>query len=71
MHQTHAALVVIVLNSAANIAVVLMQTLKFVDKGQVEAAQSLGLNKKTNLLLCYFPTSIKKISYFSSSTICY
>ncbi|WP_341833589.1 hypothetical protein M33023_06490 [Candidatus Phytoplasma asteris] len=37
-----------------------MQTLKFLDKRQVEAAQSLLLNKKTIFLLCYFPSSIKK-----------
>ncbi|WP_024563299.1 hypothetical protein [Candidatus Phytoplasma tritici] len=41
MHQTHTELIVIVLNSASNIAVILMQTIKFVDKVQVEASQSL------------------------------
>ncbi|MCX2955871.1 MAG: amino acid ABC transporter permease, partial [Candidatus Phytoplasma australiense] len=39
----------------ANINVILMQNIKFLDKGQIEAALSLGMSQRQVFSLLFFP----------------
>nr|WP_236620276.1 ABC transporter permease subunit ['Chrysanthemum coronarium' phytoplasma] len=51
----NAGLLVLILNSLANINVILMQNIKFLDKGQIEAALSLGMSQRQVFSLLFFP----------------
>ncbi|AOF54756.1 ABC-type amino acid ABC transporter, permease protein [Maize bushy stunt phytoplasma] len=58
--RLYAGLFVLVLNSLANITVILMQNIKFLDKGQIEAAHSLGMNQKQVFFSIIFPQALKR-----------
>ncbi|WP_227807009.1 hypothetical protein [Mulberry dwarf phytoplasma] len=51
----NAGLLVLSLNSLANINVILMQNIKFLDKGQIEAALSLVMSQRQVFSLLFFP----------------
>lgn len=54
-----AGLVVVTLNTTAYIAEVIRSGINGVDKGQMEAARSLGFSKKEAMFLIVFPQAIK------------
>ncbi|GLH60356.1 transporter substrate-binding domain-containing protein [Paulownia witches'-broom phytoplasma] len=56
----HAGIFVLILNSLASITMILMQNIKFLDKGQIEAAHSLGMNQKQVFLSIVFPQTLKR-----------
>ncbi|WP_240992307.1 transporter substrate-binding domain-containing protein [Candidatus Phytoplasma tritici] len=56
----YAGLFVLVINSLANITVILMQNIKFLDKGQIEAAHSLGMKQKQVFFSIIFPQTLKR-----------
>ncbi|ABC65431.1 conserved hypothetical protein [Aster yellows witches'-broom phytoplasma AYWB] len=58
--RLYAGLFVLVINSLANITVILMQNIKFLDKGQIEAAHSLGMKKKQVFFSIVFPQTLKR-----------
>ena len=49
----------LVLNSAAYVSEIIRSGIEAVDKGQTEAARSLGLNSTTTMLQIVFPQAIK------------
>ena len=51
----------LVLNSAAYVSEIIRSGIEAVDKGQTEAARSLGLNSTTTMLQIVFPQAIKNI----------
>ena len=51
----------LVLNSAAYVSEIIRSGIEAVDKGQTEAARSLGLNSATTMLQIVFPQAIKNI----------
>ena len=51
----------LVLNSAAYVSEIIRSGIEAVDKGQTEAARSLGLTKTTTMLNIVFPQAIKNI----------
>ena len=56
-----AAIVAIALNSAAYVAEIIRAGIEGVDKGQAEAARSLGMSKAMTMRLIIFPQAIKNI----------
>lgn len=56
-----AAIVAIALNSAAYVAEIIRAGIEGVDKGQTEAARSLGMSKAMTMRLIVFPQAIKNI----------
>lgn len=56
-----AAIVAIALNSAAYVAEIIRAGIEGVDKGQTEAARSLGMSKAMTMRLIIFPQAIKNI----------
>ncbi|BAD04724.1 ABC-type amino acid transport system, permease [Onion yellows phytoplasma OY-M] len=60
INQIHAALFVITLNAGASLTMILMQNIKFVDKGQIEAAFSLGMTQRQTFYNIIFPQALKK-----------
>ncbi|AOF54757.1 ABC-type amino acid ABC transporter, permease protein [Maize bushy stunt phytoplasma] len=56
----HTGIFVLILNSLASITMILMQNIKFLDKGQIEAAHSLGMNQKQVFLSIVFPQTLKR-----------
>ena len=53
--------ITLVLNSAAYVSEIIRSGIEAVDKGQTEAARSLGLNKTVTMLEVVFPQAIKNI----------
>ena len=53
--------ITLVLNSAAYVSEIIRSGIEAVDKGQTEAARSLGLNKTVTMLNIVFPQAIKNI----------
>lgn len=53
--------VALVLNSAAYTSEIIRSGIEAVDKGQAEAARSLGLNSKTTMLSVVLPQAVKNI----------
>ena len=53
--------ITLVLNSAAYVSEIIRSGIEAVDKGQTEAARSLGLTKTTTMLNIVFPQAIKNI----------
>ena len=53
--------ITLVLNSAAYVSEIIRSGIEAVDKGQTEAARSLGLTKSTTMLSIVFPQAIKNI----------
>ena len=53
--------ITLVLNSAAYVSEIIRSGIEAVDKGQSEAARSLGLTKTTTMLNIVFPQAIKNI----------
>ena len=53
--------ITLVLNSAAYVSEIIRSGIEAVDKGQTEAARSLGLNKTTTMLEVVFPQAIRNI----------
>lgn len=53
--------ITLVLNSAAYVSEIIRSGIEAVDKGQTEAARSLGLNKSTTMINIVFPQAIKNI----------
>jgi ABC-type amino acid transport system permease subunit len=58
--RLYAGLFVLVLNSLANITVILMQNIKFLDKGPIEAAYSLGMEQKQVFFFIIMPQALKR-----------
>ncbi|WP_341833754.1 ABC-type amino acid transport system, substrate-binding/permease protein [Candidatus Phytoplasma asteris] len=56
----HAGIFVLMLNSLASITMILMQNIKFLDKGQIEASHSLGMNQKQVFFFIVFPQTLKR-----------
>lgn len=56
-----AAIVAIALNSAAYVAEIIRAGIEGVDKGQTEAARSLGMSKAMTMRLIIFPQAIRNI----------
>ncbi|GLH60513.1 ABC transporter permease subunit [Paulownia witches'-broom phytoplasma] len=56
----NAGFLVLILNSLANINVILMQNIKFLDKGQIEAALSLGISQRQVFFSIVFPQALKR-----------
>lgn len=56
-----AAIAAIALNSAAYVAEIIRAGIEGVDKGQTEAARSLGMSKAMTMRLIIFPQAIKNI----------
>lgn len=56
-----AAIVAIALNSAAYVAEIIRAGIEGVDKGQTEAARSLGMSKAMTMRLIVFPQAIRNI----------
>lgn len=56
-----AAIAAIALNSAAYVAEIIRAGIEGVDKGQTEAARSLGMSKAMTMRLIVFPQAIKNI----------
>lgn len=56
-----AAIVAIALNSAAYVAEIIRAGIEGVDKGQAEAARSLGMSKAMTMRLIIFPQAIRNI----------
>ncbi len=59
--KEHAVLVALVLNSGAYVAEIFRSGINAVDKGQTEAARSLGMTKMHTLMKIVFPQAIKNI----------
>ena len=55
-----AAFVAIALNSAAYVSEIVRAGIDAVDKGQMEAARSLGMKKSTAMMLIVVPQASKK-----------
>ncbi|WP_342386413.1 ABC transporter permease subunit [Candidatus Phytoplasma asteris] len=53
-------LIVLILNSLARITMILMQNINFLDKGQIEAALSLGMNSKQVFIYITCPQALKR-----------
>ena len=53
--------VTLVLNSAAYVSEIIRSGIEAVDKGQTEAARSLGLNSTTTMVNIVFPQAVKNI----------
>lgn len=51
----------LILNSAAYVSEIIRSGIQAVDKGQTEAARSLGLNSTTTMLQIVFPQAVKNI----------
>ncbi len=51
----------LILNSAAYVSEIIRSGIEAVDKGQTEAARSLGLNNRTTMIQIVFPQAIKNI----------
>ena len=55
------AIIAIALNSAAYVSEIVRAGIEAVDKGQIEAARSLGMRKSTAMVLIVIPQAIKNI----------
>ena len=55
------AIIAIALNSAAYVSEIVRAGIEAVDKGQMEAARSLGMRKSTAMLLIVIPQAVKNI----------
>ena len=55
------AIIAIALNSAAYVSEIVRAGIEAVDKGQMEAARSLGMRKSTAMVLIVIPQAIKNI----------
>ncbi|MBP3059269.1 transporter substrate-binding domain-containing protein [Texas Phoenix palm phytoplasma] len=54
------SLIVIVLNTAANLMHIMIENIRFLDQGQIEAAYALGMEKKQVFRYIIFDQSIKR-----------
>jgi polar amino acid transport system permease protein/polar amino acid transport system substrate-binding protein len=55
------AIIAIALNSAAYVSEIVRAGIEAVDKGQMEAARSLGMKKSTAMMLIVIPQAVKNI----------
>lgn len=55
------AIIAIALNSAAYVSEIVRAGIEAVDKGQMEAARSLGMKKSTEMVLIVIPQAVKNI----------
>lgn len=61
MDKTFSVLVALCLNSGAYVAEIIRAGISAVDRGQTEAARSLGLNYRQTLVKVVFPQAVKNI----------
>ncbi|WP_373375562.1 ABC transporter permease subunit [Candidatus Phytoplasma solani] len=54
------ALIVIMLNTGANLAIIMLNNIKFLDQGQIQAAHALGMTQQQVFKYIIFPQSIKR-----------
>lgn len=59
--KTFSILLALCLNSGAYVAEIIRAGISAVDKGQTEAARSLGLNYRQTMMKVIFPQAIKNI----------
>ncbi|WP_283607550.1 amino acid ABC transporter permease [Faecalispora anaeroviscerum] len=57
-----AAVIAFGINSGAYVAEVIRSGIQSVDKGQIEAGRSLGLNQKTTMIKIVFPQALKNVA---------
>jgi ABC-type amino acid transport system permease subunit len=57
-----AAVIAFGVNSGAYVAEVIRSGIQSVDKGQIEAGRSLGLNQKTTMIKIVFPQALKNVA---------
>ncbi|WP_024563300.1 ABC transporter substrate-binding protein/permease [Candidatus Phytoplasma tritici] len=60
LNPMYSGIIVLLLNSAVSITSILLQNIKFLDKGQVEAALALGMNQRQTFFCVIFPQTLKR-----------
>ncbi|WP_252861660.1 transporter substrate-binding domain-containing protein [New Jersey aster yellows phytoplasma] len=59
LNPMYSGVIVLLLNSAVSITSILLQNIKFLDKGQEEAALALGMTQRQTFFLLFFPKHLK------------
>ncbi|BAD04163.1 ABC-type amino acid transport system, permease [Onion yellows phytoplasma OY-M] len=60
LNPMYSGIIVLLLNSAVSITNILLQNIKFLDKGQVEASLALGMTQRQTFFCVIFPQTLKR-----------
>jgi polar amino acid transport system substrate-binding protein/putative lysine transport system permease protein len=60
LNPIYSGIIVLLVNSAVSITSILVQNIKFLDKGQVEAALALGMNQRQTFFCVILPQTLKR-----------
>ncbi|WP_274518115.1 ABC transporter permease subunit [Chrysanthemum yellows phytoplasma] len=60
LNPMYSGIIVLLLNSAVSITNILLQNIKFLDKGQVEASLALGMTQRQTFFCVVFPQTLKR-----------